>query len=79
MFGWTLGATSVDMWLFSFETAVEPEMKVTQDQQTKFRKLLAMTRTDCHSCMDSNTRRKTSETFFFFNLNRVFTICLGRL
>jgi hypothetical protein len=62
MFGWTPGATSVYMWLLSFLTAVEPEMKATQDQQTKFRKMLAILRTYCQSRMDSNTRKKTSVT-----------------
>jgi hypothetical protein len=60
MFGWTLGSTSVYMWLLSFGTAVEPEMKAIQDRQTTFRKMLAILRTYCQSRMDSNTRRKTS-------------------
>ena len=30
MFGWTLMATSVYMWLLSFGATVEPEMKATQ-------------------------------------------------
>jgi len=34
MFGWTLEATSIYMWLLSFGTAVESEMKATQDQQS---------------------------------------------
>jgi hypothetical protein len=62
MFGWTRAATSVYMRLLSFGTAVESEMKATQDQQTKFRKMFAILCTYCQSRMDSNTRKKTSVT-----------------
>lgn len=38
MFGWTQRATSVYMWFVCFGTAVEPEMKATQDQENEFQK-----------------------------------------
>jgi hypothetical protein len=62
MFDWTVEAASVYMWLLSFGAAVKPEMKATQDQQTKFRKMVAILCTYFQSRMDSNTQKKTSVT-----------------